>query len=238
MRSRASGSAYCATLFGTAPEHQPVNAVMQQALTAMKKAGATLVDINAPELASDKLIAENDVQKYEFPTVMNRYLATTMPDAPVKTVQEIYDSGRYDHATLDGFLKSAVAYKDGMAEPDYKVRLERDAKTRALLQKIMADNRLDAMVYPLQKRLVVPVTETNQADRNGILASVTGFPAITVPAGFSSPTPTAPLGVPVGMDILGKPWSEAKLLSIAYSFEQATHFRRPPQSTPALVSEK
>jgi amidase len=225
-------------MFGTAPEHQPVNAVMEQALAAMKKAGATLVDINAPELASGKLIADNDVQKYEFPTVMNRYLASTMASVPVKTVQEIYASGRYDHTTLDGFLKSAVAYKDGMAEPDYKVRLERNAKTRALLQKIMADKHLDVIVYPLQKRLVVPVTETNQADRNGILASVTGFPAITVPAGFSAPTPTAPIGVPVGMDILGKPWGEANLLSIAYSFEQATHLRRPPQSTPPLVSEK
>ena len=44
---------------------------------------------------------------------------------------------------------------------------------------------------------------------------MTGFPAITVPAGFSAPTKTAPFGVPVGMDILGKPWSEAKLLSLA-----------------------
>jgi hypothetical protein len=78
----------------------------------------------------------------------------------------------------------------------------------------MGDNHLDAVVYPLQKRLVVPVTELNQAERNGILASMTGFPAITVPAGFSAPTKTAPLGVPAGMDILSKPWSEAKLLAL------------------------
>ncbi|HTI16135.1 MAG TPA: amidase family protein, partial [Trinickia sp.] len=141
-------------------------------------------------------------------------------------------------AALDGFLKASLAYKDGMSEQDYKVRLERDAKTRAQVQKIMADNRLDVIVYPLQKRLVVPVPEINQSERNGILASVTGLPAITVPAGFSAPTATAPIGVPVGMDILGKPWGEANLLSIAYSFEQATHFRRPPQSTPALASEQ
>jgi len=223
-------------MFGSAPEHQPVNAVMDQALADMKKAGATLVDIDAPALASDKLIAENDVQKYEFTTVMNRYLST-IPNAPTKTVQEIYAGGRFNHPTLERFLKSAVSYKNGMSEPDYKLRLQRDAKTRALLQKIMADNHLDAIVYPLQKRLVVPLTELNQADRDGILASVTGFPAVTVPAGFSAPTQTAPIGVPVGMDILGKPWSEAKLLSIAYSFEQATQFRRPPRSAPPLASK-
>lgn len=224
-------------MFGSAPQDQPVNVLMEQALADMKKAGATLLDIDAPELDSDKLNADNDVQKYEFATVMDHYLAT-IPNAPVKTAQQIYESGRFNHATLDRFLKAAVSYKDGMAEPDYKLRLERDVKTRALLEKIMADNHLDVIVYPLQKRLVVPLTELNQVDRNGILASVTGFPAITVPAGFSAPTQTAPLGVPVGMDILGKPWTEAKLLSIAYSFEQATHFRRPPQSAPPLAAEK
>jgi amidase len=80
----------------------------------------------------------------------------------------------------------------------------------------------------------VPLTEFNQADRNGILASVTGFPAITVPAGFSPPTATAPLGVPVGMDILGKPWSEGRLIELAYGFEQQAQVRKPPSSAPAL----
>ena len=81
---------------------------------------------------------------------------------------------------------------------------------------------------------MVPVTELTQADRNGILAAVTGFPAITVPAGFSQPSASAPLGVPVGMDILGRPWSEGRLIEIAYGFEQATHYRKPPGSTPPL----
>ncbi|MGH6765917.1 MAG: amidase, partial [Bradyrhizobium sp.] len=76
--------------------------------------------------------------------------------------------------------------------------------------------------------------EPNQADRNGILASVTGFPAITVPAGFSPPTATAPLGVPVGMDILGKPWNEGRLIELAYGFEQEVQVRKPPSSAPAL----
>ena len=224
-------------MFGSKPEHSEVNEVVERAISAMRQAGAVLIDIDAPELGADQLIAQNDVQKYEFKAVMDRYLAT-IPNAPAKTVDAIYAGGRYNHPTLEGFLKSAVSFKDGLSEADYQVRLDRDAKTRALLDKVMDDNHLDAVVYPLQKRLVVPVTELNQADRNGILASVTGFPAITVPAGFSAPTQSAPLGVPVGMDILGKPWSEAKLLSLAYSFEQATHFRRSPESAPPLPSEK
>jgi Asp-tRNA(Asn)/Glu-tRNA(Gln) amidotransferase A subunit family amidase len=62
-----------------------------------------------------------------------------------------------------------------------------------------------------------------------------GFPAIDVPAGFSPPTATAPLGVPVGIEFLGRPWSEAKLLGFAYAFEQATKVRRLPASTPPLA---
>jgi amidase len=152
-----------------------------------------LIDIVAPDLDAGKLIAENDVQKYEFKAVMDRYLAT-IPNAPAKTLEAIYAGGRFKHPTLETFLKSAVAFTDGLSEADYKVRLDRDAKTRARPEELMNGNRLDAIVYPLQKRLVVPLTESNQSDRNGILASVTGFPAVTVPAGFSAPTGAAPLG--------------------------------------------
>jgi amidase len=53
-------------MFGSKPEHQEVNAVMEYALAALTKAGATLLDLDAPDLDADKLIAQNDVQKYEF----------------------------------------------------------------------------------------------------------------------------------------------------------------------------
>jgi amidase len=96
-----------------------------------------------------------------------------------------------------------------------------------------ASHRLDAILYPHQRRLVVPIGEA-QVDRNGVLSNSTGFPAVAFPGGFSTPTVTAPLGVPVGLEILGPEWSEPTLLKIAYAFEQAAHFRRPPQSTPAL----
>jgi amidase len=65
---------------------------------------------------------------------------------------------------------------------------------------------------------------------DGILATLAGFPAITVPAGFSTPTESAP----VGIEFLGPPFSEPQLFQITYGFEQATHARKPPQSTPPL----
>jgi Asp-tRNA(Asn)/Glu-tRNA(Gln) amidotransferase A subunit family amidase len=66
------------------------------------------------------------------------------------------------------------------------------------------------------------------------LSNSTGFPALTFPGGFSRPTPSAPLGVPVGIEILGPDYSEPTLIAIAFAFEQVVRPRRPPQSTPPL----
>ena len=136
--------------------------------------------------------------------------------------------------SLEKFLTTAEAFANGMEEDGYKERLLRNQRTRQVLTSVFADHKVDALVYPLQKRLVVPLTELNQSDRNGILASVTGFPAICIQAGFSPSTATAPLGVPVGMDMLGKPWSEGRLIELAFGFEQAVYARKPPKSAPAL----
>ena len=92
--------------------------------------------------------------------------------------------------------------------------------------KLMADYNLDAMVYPHQQQLVCKVGEA-QKERNGVLCSVTGFPSIAVPAGFAK-TLEAPIGVPVGMEIIGRPFSEPVLIEIAYGYEQKAQVRRPP----------
>ena len=67
-----------------------------------------------------------------------------------------------------------------------------------------------------------------QPGSNCTLSANSGLPAITVPAGFTDD------GLPVGLEILGREWDEAKLLKFAFAYEQATHHRRPPESTPAL----
>ena len=97
----------------------------------------------------------------------------------------------------------------------------------------IAVNKLDAILYPHQRRLVVPIGE-EQVERNGVLSNSTGFPALTFPGGFSRPTPSAPLGVPVGVEILGPEYSEPTLIALAFAFEQVARPRRPPASTPPL----
>jgi amidase len=146
----------------------------------------------------------------------------------VHSLAEIIASGEFDGPTLEKRL--AVAQSCSETDANYK---DRKIKIEALtieVANLMALNHLDALAYPYQKRLVVPIGETFQPDRNGILAALTGFPAIVVPAGFSASTASAPIGVPVGIEFIARPWEEPELLRLAYGFEQATHARKPPKS--------
>ncbi len=97
----------------------------------------------------------------------------------------------------------------------------------------MDKNKLDAILYPHQKQLVCKIGNS-QNERNGVLGSVTGYPSICLPAGFSSIYETAPIGVPVGMEILGRPYSEGVLIEIAYGYEQHAKVRKQPTITPEL----
>jgi Asp-tRNA(Asn)/Glu-tRNA(Gln) amidotransferase A subunit family amidase len=219
------------TFFGAGPEHEEVNAVMRRALDALAREGAVLVDVVDPAFDSDALHDSLDVQRFEFRRDMNAYLERLGPGAPAHSLAEIVASGK-THPACREFLADALSRENGTAEPGYKDRRVGIEDLRARVADRMARDRLDALVYPHQKRLAVPVTDKVQAGRNGILASLIGYPAVTVPAGFSPPTERAPIGVPVGLEFLGRAWSEPLLLSLARDFEAATRARRPPRSTP------
>src|ERR1700686_2221336 len=91
----------------------------------------------------------------------------------------------------------------------------------------MEDDKLDALLYPTLRRKPALINEP-QGGSTCQLSASTGFPAITVPAGFTAD------GLPVGVELLGGAFDDAKLVSYAYAYEQATHRRRAPARTPAL----
>ncbi len=217
--------------FGKDPD---VMAVMNKAIADVKALGATVIEINEPNLSSAKLIKDNDVQLYESKPNMNDYFAMQGAGSPVKSLTEYIATGKLDPTIVKG-LKEADAQVDPLNDPEYKARLARNDEARALALKIMQDNNLDAFMYPLQSVLVVPIGDPRgQAGRNGIVASVMGWPAITLPGGFSAPTATAHQGVPIGVEFMSKPYSEALLLEIGFAYEQATKLRKPPAGLPNI----
>ena len=221
-------------LFGHGPENEEVNRVMANAIEVLKQQGAVIVPVEDPGIDPDYLNANVRLNEFEFQTDINRYLEAQGSRVPVHSLAEIIESGQFDKPTLTKFFANVRSHPDGFDDPAYKDRRIKIDAIKIEVANLIAQNNLDALVFPHQKCLVVPIGETNQPGINGVVAALAGFPSIVVPAGFSVPTAQAPIGVPVGMEIVGHPWSEPKLLNLAYGFEQATHARRPPQSTPAL----
>lgn len=220
------------TLFGDQDVNQDVNSVMEGAMTLMRNAGAHLLDIYDEHIDADRIIERFDVQKWEFREQFNAYLQRRA-EPEVGTLTDLINTGRYHKPSLERFLQAANNVNDRWADKEYLFRLNAMSKLRDRVLFLMADHDVDVIIYPLQRCLVVPLPSMDQAQRNGIVAAVTGLPAINIPAGFSQPTAHAPMGVPVGMDMLGRPFREAHLLQLAYAFEQSARvYRSPPGITP------
>jgi Asp-tRNA(Asn)/Glu-tRNA(Gln) amidotransferase A subunit family amidase len=215
------------SFFGSASINEEVSVLANKALEDLKRSGATLIELNTPDLNSGKIRDEICVDLYELKPAVNAYLAEG--SAPMKSLEQIIASGKF-HPNIGDNIKKAQSLE---MDDSYRLRLHKRSELQQRVMKIMADNRLDAIVFPHQKRLVVPIGET-QVERNGSLAAATGFPSIVVPGGFSMPTQSATLGVPVGIEFVGRPWSEKVLIEIGFGYEQATKHRRPPASAPAL----
>ena len=189
---------------------------------------------------------------------------TSMTDWYTKAT--FYDDPRYPNR------KNNLKNGDKPRVLDTAARLQRKFAVQSIILFAMADMQLDAVVYPTANippsRLGEP-TEPPKNGRGGIWSFLgqQGFPALTVPAGFTTqvydrerdadappPTPTAdgdvnpntgpshligpfPKVLPVGMDILGRPFSEATLITIAAAYEHATHHRHTPPDFGPLAGE-
>jgi amidase len=219
-------------LFGTGEQHREVNRAMEASIAKMESLGATIIPFDLPEY--DVLLLALDTQPYEARTVMEHYFAALGPDAPVKSFADLIAKKT---SAVQKTLEMELGIQNGMNNPTYKDRMLNRDKLRLAVARKIADLNLDAIIYPLQRVLVAPITAADQLERNGTLSNGTGFPAVTFQAGFSSPTASAPLGVPVGAELLGLDYSEDRLLSYAYALEQATQPRKGPRSTPPLPNE-
>jgi len=213
-------------LLGTDPADVEVATVVRAATSQMTAQGAEVVEVTIPglnELMLDRLngflILTQDF-KFDF----NAYLAAH-PTAPVRTLEEVLASGKF-HPSLETGLRTSQAVESRETKEYLEHIVKRDRLRQAIL-KAMADSRLDALAYPTIRRKANTAGQA-QAGTNCHLSANSGLPAIVVPGGFT------PDGLPVGVELLGRAWSEPLLIKLAYAYEQATRHRRPPTSTPPL----
>ncbi len=224
-----------------------VDWVVDASLEAMRKAGATIVDVRYPKwLLEAKEEFYNAIRRPEFAVQIADYLATIGPKYP-KTLAEMIDrANAFNAVRADGAgpnpsrwtLFKREAESGTLA--DYKYVTVRDyglPMVRATVEGILAAQKLDAIVYPTSSRRPGMIAETGAAGGGGgtpsatNIANLTGFPDLIVPAGFTGDN------LPVGLSFFGPAFSEPRLLALGFSFEQATHARRRPVHTPARPGE-
>src|SRR5262245_15658835 len=213
-------------------DYKKVRAVFDTAIGELRSLGAMLVDPVSIPSVIDRLNKAYDGNVFETEAALNKYL-DEHPNAPLRTLREILISGIVVPSRARTLMTSVGK---STTDPGHLEVLRVQEETRQLVLALMADHKLDAIVYATfdhQPGLIADdvmtravVEDTAGIGNNRRLSPILGFPAIAVPAGFTSD------GVPVGIELMARPFAEPALFRLAYAYEQGTKHRRPPPLTP------
>jgi Asp-tRNA(Asn)/Glu-tRNA(Gln) amidotransferase A subunit family amidase len=213
-----------AGLFGDTPEDAAVAGLVRSAIARMAELGADTVTVEIPDYQS--LISGSSVIAHEFKWDLLDYLAS-VPDAPVSSLEEMLERG-LNHAALVPILDRSTAPASRDTEA-YRDALAKRGPLRDAVVAAMDARGVDALVYPTIRTVPNQIGEP-QRGSNCQLSATSGLPAISFPAGWSG-------GLPVGVELLARPFADARLVGIAYAFEQADGQRRAPAVTPPLAGD-
>ncbi len=207
-----------------------VKAVFDRAVIALRTAGATIIDTARVD-SLDAIQRRQQGGCNRFRADLERYFAARAPNAPVKTIDEILRSRKF-HPTVEQRLRDAAQVTES---PEQSAGCQSRERVRSALRtavlQLMDSLKLDALVYPTWSNppRLIGDHNTPHGDNSQLFSPSTGFPAITVPMGY-----TREQQLPAGMTFFGRPWSEGRLIALAFDFEQATRHRHAPASVPAL----
>jgi amidase len=212
-----------------------VDALMEQALDAMKKQGATLVDPADIETLGKFDETELLIFMYELKADLNAYLSNLSPGAPVQTLKDVIEFNERNkqkempYFGQDLFLKAEA--KGPLTEKAYLDAIDKNhrlARTEGI-DATMDKYHLDAIVAPTggPAWLTDLINGDHVAGGSSNAAAVAGYPNINVTAGSIS-------GLPVGISFFGRAWSEPTLIRLAYAFEQTTKARQSPRFLPTI----
>ncbi len=205
---------------GAEPE---VKAAVDAALTRMQALGAEVVDVEIPALAD--LLTRSGLIAHEFETDLDAWLAAFTPAGQTPTTLEaIVAGGDFHEAVSPVLTRSAEAEQDPAR---YQAALAARQELRAALAAAMSAANVEVLAYPPAGALPVTIGEP-QPGNNCSLSANSGYPALSVPAGFTAQ------GLPVGIELLGAEFSDERLVALGHAWEQASALRRIPASTPPL----
>jgi len=207
--------------------HPKVTPVFEQAIKDMQTAGATLIEIEqvTPENVNKESLT---IMLYEFKDGLNKYFKSLGESAAIKSLKELIQFNKNDaiESKFDQNRLVKAETKGPLTDEEYtKALAKMQLNTQSEgIDKVMKDNNLDALIAPTCS----PAWKTDLVNGDlymggsSSLSAMAGYPIISLPMGMVN-------GLPVGISIWGKAWSETTLIEIAYAYEQATMHRKTPQ---------
>jgi amidase len=206
-----------------------VDAIVEDAVRAMKSAGAAIVDPASLPTRGQYGDAEFQVLLYEFKAGIGSYLAGLGPSAPMKSLGDLIAFNEaHAREVMPYFGQETFIRAQEKGPLTEKAYLDARAKARRLtrtegLDAVLRTHRLDAIVAPSGGTAWLTDLVNGDSGTGGSSgpAAVSGYPSVTVPAGVIR-------GLPVGVSFIGPAWSEGTLLGLAYAFEQFTQARKAP----------
>jgi len=214
-----------------------VDQVLEQAIAVLKTQGAEVVDPAPIETAGQLGTNERDVLQYEFKADLNAYLATMPANVKPRTLADLI-AWNAANETLEMPFFGQETFIASQARGPLTDQAYLDARAKCVeltrakgLDATMDKNKLDAMLGPSGGIASLVDLAGGGGGGGGPGSSqfpaVSGYPHITVPAGFH-------YGLPLGVSFFGRAWSEPVLIRLAYAFEQATKARKAPEFIPTI----
>jgi Asp-tRNA(Asn)/Glu-tRNA(Gln) amidotransferase A subunit family amidase len=205
----------------SAPDYLEIQEMISHTVDGLEEAGAEV--INLPEIPGLVEMIAASAYGFEVEDATNAYLAE-LTNSPFKTWAEITADPRI-HEDRRGISRSvghSIAGDPAFAEA---LRARVDLRIRVL--DVMAANDLDGLIYAPFDR-APPLLPGSTEGNNRLMATYLGYPSIVIPAGLNAE------GIPIGVEILGRPFEELTLLHAAYGYEQAANPRVLPPTVPPL----
>ncbi|HSD68335.1 MAG TPA: amidase [Woeseiaceae bacterium] len=209
-----------------------IDSIVEKSIGILQGGGAAIVDPVEID-TSGAGDAEYEVLLYEFKADLNEYLRASGADAG--SLREIID---FNDAHADSVMP--IFGQDIFMEAESKGPLTDEAYQAALadskrimregIDSAIREHKLDALIAPSNGPawMIDHINGDNFSVGSSSFAAISGYAAVTVPAGFIS-------GMPIGLSFIGGAFSEKQLIEIAYAFEQASAARIPPELSPAAA---
>jgi Asp-tRNA(Asn)/Glu-tRNA(Gln) amidotransferase A subunit family amidase len=214
------------------PAAAPVTALVEDAIDRMASAGADIVDpVEIENLAAH--IDSTSLYAYQAKHDITSYLGD-LPGAPVESVDELFETDQF-HEALELCYKITDWPDNPGDDPDYWERVAAQESFRRAIERTHAQHDLDAILFPdvqvpppKYERYYSGDVTRDEYKTNTFIASQSGCPAVSMPAGFTDG------GLPAGLELMSVPHSEARLVELAAGYDHVTDARRPPDTAPPL----